>query len=357
MSSNPAPLRPIDHTTWQWKLFLIYDVVMMALIVMNLITLALQAVIMSGFGAWVAHILHIGTERQLYLDTFSPIIRTIDFYFICFLMAELSLRWFIAIIGKHHRRWWFFPFIHWYEVLAIIPMLRFLRLLRAGVIAYRLHELGYQVIPQGILLRGKFYYDMLMEELTDRIVLTVISQVERELNTSTTHHQLIHHIIDQHRAMFAETLAETLQQSLATTLAAQQQVIRQNIGQIVHKSIDDTPELTQLLKLIPIVGNLIEQQIQAIGQRLGENITQGIMTPLMTTHYSKQQPANPLLSEVALQVSQVPLHSEKIDQLVESIVREALHGIREQVKIKHWQQSLIKNEEKTSGRTQNQQQG
>lgn len=42
-----------------------------------------------------------------------------------FLIIELLVRWAIAIINKHHKRWFFFPFIHWYEILAIIPQLRF----------------------------------------------------------------------------------------------------------------------------------------------------------------------------------------------------------------------------------------
>ncbi|HID81177.1 MAG TPA: hypothetical protein EYP51_02180 [Thiotrichales bacterium] len=34
---------------------------------------------------------------------------------------------FLAIVQKHHARWWFFPFIHWYGIIAIIPHFRFLR--------------------------------------------------------------------------------------------------------------------------------------------------------------------------------------------------------------------------------------
>ena len=36
----------------------------------------------------------------------------------------------------------------------------------------------------------------------------------------------------------------------------------------MNQAIEDTPELTQLLRLIPIVGSRIEQQIQSIGQHL-----------------------------------------------------------------------------------------
>lgn len=345
--TKPSPFKAVDHTTWKWKVFLIYDVIMMILIVINLVILGLNAIILSDFGEWVATSLNSSAARQDYIQHWLPWVKVIDRGFIFFLIFELLVRWIIAIVGHHHRRWFFFPFVHWYEVLAIIPQLRFLRLLRAGVIAYRLHELGYQVVPKNLLRRVKFYYDLVMEELTSRIVLTVIDGVEKELDTSSTHHKLIHELIDHHRDQFSIVLAEVLQQSLATALQQQRHFIAENIGDIVHQSIDDTPELKNILKLMPVVGSLLEQRIQAIGRRLAENITQGILDPLAQHNVVPHQHANPLLSEVSAQISRVPLDSQKIDQLVESIVRESLETARKQVKVKHWQQLLDKSNEVT----------
>ncbi len=84
-------------------------------------------------------------------------------------------------------------------------------------------------------------------------------------------------------------MAEILQESLATELKQRQYFIAQNVGLIVNRAIEDTPELTQLLRLIPIVGGRIEQQIQSIGQRLGENITQGLLEPMVDGKSSTAQ--------------------------------------------------------------------
>ena len=262
---------------------------------------------------------------------------TTEAWFILFLITELFVRWVIAVIYRHHRRWFFFPFIHWYEILAIIPQLRFLRLFRAGIIVFRLHELGYNVIPESIQKRAKFYYRVLMEELSDRVVITVLDGVKHELNTSSTHRKIIHDLVDHHRTLFAQALAEVLQKSLAVELKEQQSVIAQNIGAIVNKSIEDTPELTQLLRLIPIVGSRIEHQIQSIGQRLGENITYGILEPLMAG--SPEQP-NHTYKLIAEKVSELNIDNETLEQLVESAVYESLDAIRKQVKVKQWLEDL-----------------
>jgi hypothetical protein len=254
-----------------------------------------------------------------------------------FLITELAVRWAIAIVNKHHARWWFFPFIHWYEILAIIPHLRFLRLFRAGIIAYRLHELGYKVVPDNIRIKALFYYSVVMEELSDRVVITVIDGVRQELETSSSHKDIIHDLVDHHRQLFTVALSSILQESLAKTLQAQQPIITQKVGIIVNQAIEDTPELTQLLRLIPIVGGRIEQQIQSIGQRLGENISAGLIEPF--TNGSVNQPNENYLF-IAEKVSELNIDNKYLEELVESVVFESLAAIRKQVKVKQWQQTL-----------------
>ena len=258
------------------------------------------------------------------------------------MITELLVRWGIAIVYRHHRRWFFFPFIHWYEILAIIPHLRFLRLFRAGVIAFRLHELGYNVIPESVQAKAKFYYRVVMEELSDRVVITVLDGVKHELNTSSTHKKIIHDLVDHHRALFAQALAEILQESLATELKQRQYFIAQNVGLIVNRAIEDTPELTQLLRLIPIVGGRIEQQIQSIGQRLGENITQGLLEPMVTGNSAQPNATYRLIAE---KVSDLKIDNQSLEQLVESVVYESLDAIRKQVKVKQWLEELEKDDQ------------
>ncbi|MFB2538140.1 MULTISPECIES: preprotein translocase subunit SecA [unclassified Acinetobacter] len=344
-SSNNKALKTsfktATHGTWQWKLFLGYDILMMFLITINVLVLFLQAIIMSDFGAWFSQHSPFGSSlliqwRQYYIDTLAPLVQLIDFYFICFLISELFVRWGVAIIGKQHRHWWFFPFVHWYEVLAILPSLRFLRLLRAGVIAYRFHEMGYHVVPKSWILKAQYYYAIVLEEVTDRIVLTALHQLEKEFENNDQHHDLLHKIIDDHRQQFADVLSETLHQTLAKELAVREQMISKNVGQIVQKAIEDAPELHQMLRLIPMVGSRLEQQIHLIGQRLGENITQGLIEPFIQSPRDTNQQPPSILQDISHEISQVPLDSDQIDALVSSVMQQSIHGIREQVKVKHW---------------------
>ncbi len=308
MQEEPVKARtsfiPVRHDTLAWKLFLVYDVFMMVLIVINLVCLSGNAILMSDFGEWLFEFIRVPEALQFYKTELRPWVIKTEGWFTSFLVVELLVRWLIAIIYKHHPRWFFFPFIHWYELLAIISQLRFLRLLRAGVIAYR---------------------------------LTILDGVHRELVTSTTHKKLIHDLVDHHRDLFAAALAQVLQESLALALKEHQNQLSKEVGLIVNRAIEETPELTQLLRLIPIVGSRIEQQIQSIGQRLGENITYGLIDPLVDG--TLDQP-NSTYMLIAQRASQLNINNQALEQLVESAVFESLESIRKQVKIKQWQQIL-----------------
>lgn len=320
-----------------FKLFLVYDIFMVFIIVFNLFCLGMNFFLMSNIGEWFFNTIHLPNVLEFYRSYLHPWVITTEAWFIIFLITELAVRWTIAIVNKHHARWWFFPFIHWYEILAIIPHLRFLRLFRAGIIAYRLHELGYKVVPDNIRIKAAFYYSVIMEELSDRVVISVIDGVRQELETSSSHKKIIHDLVDHHRQLFTVALSSLLQESLAKTLQEQQPMITKKVGIIVNKAIEDTPELTQLLRLIPLVGGRIEQQIQSIGQRLGENISIGLIEPF--TAGSAHSP-NENYQLIAEKVSELNIDNQYLEELVESVVFESLAAIRKQVKIKQWQQTL-----------------
>lgn len=328
----------VKEGSWGWKLALGYDIFMMFIIIVNLFCLSANAILMSDFAAWFVPLVQLSDLLHFYKTELRPWVIITESWFTSLLIIELLSRWLIAIIIKQHQRWFFFPFVHWYEILAIIPQLRFLRLLRAGVIAYQLHEHGYQIFPKYWYQQANFYYNLIMEELTSRIVLTVLSGIRKELSTSTTHKQLINEIIQHHRQLFAIALADILSETLGRELQKNRDLIAQDIGKIVNKAIEDTPELTQLLRLIPIVGGRIEQQIQSIGQRLGENITQGIIQPFAHPDTTQSLRSYDYIAE---RISQMPLENNpNIDRLVSSAIFETLDAIQQQVKVKHWQQIM-----------------
>lgn len=343
--NQPNPASPADlilqvkPPSRAQRLFLVYDIGMFLLIALNLLTILVDHLLFTNIGAFLAN--HIGQGQWLlnYREHIHPVIREADEWFTVFLIAELGMRWLVAIIFKQHQRWFFFPFVHWYEVLGCIPALRPLRLLRAVMIGYRLYQLGYFVIPKSWIKKGVFYYEVVLEELSDRIVVSIIDGVEKELSSSDSHGVLVKNLIDHHRIMLVQAMEEVLQQNLAPALAQQRNDICKGVGQIVNRAISDTPELHNILRLFPVVGSLLEQQIQGIGQRLGENITAGLIDSFSADNPPGEN-ANSAIQTTANYIGDINLESPALEKLVESLVFESLEAIRQQVKVQQWKKKL-----------------
>lgn len=338
LTSPPTLNKPLERST-QNKLILGYDIVMLILIVLNLLSLGINALLMGNVGETLAH--WIGQDQWLmhFRQDWHPIITRVDDWFTIFLVAELVIRWLLAVVVQRYHRWFFFPFIHWYEVLGCIPAFRALRLLRAVAIGYRLYRMGYHILPPSWIEQGKFYYQLILEEISDRIVINVIDGVEQELRQSQTHHHLIHNLIDRHRAQIADAVGEVLQASLAPVLAARAEQIQYEVGEAVHRALADVPELHRLLRLMPVVGAQLEQQLQLIGRRIGDNLTAELIRPFAAPPAHGER-VNPVLGQIADHVSDVELDLPALEALIESLVFEGLEVLRQQVSVQQWKQQL-----------------
>jgi hypothetical protein len=106
-------------------------------------------------------------------------------------------------------------------------------------------------------------------------------------------------------------------------------LISQYVAGAVERSLQNTPELQQILNLMPVVGHLLSQRLDAIGARLGENLALELIHPLTEL-------PNPLYAEVAKRVGNLHVHTLELESLIDSIVIEALQVIRDQVAIQQW---------------------
>lgn len=314
-----------------------YDVLMLILIVIDLTIIMTDAFLMSGFGNDMANWLGLTSQLSEYkMGLHLDFVRWGGFITI-FLIAEIVVRWIWAIINKTYYRWFFFPFVHWYEVLGCFPQLRALRLLRAVAIGYGLYQRGYRFLPDSWIRTAKFYYNIVMEEISDRVILIALHSVESELKESDALPNLIENIIESNRLEIEELVAQILQHELAPALKQHADITREGIGNAVHKALANVPELSNYIRMIPIAGKLIESQVQGIGQNIAESIVDEVMKPL----YQKPptgSSVNTAFDIIGKQVGQLSPHHEALDNLVSSIVFSSLETVRKQIKQQQWKQ-------------------
>lgn len=342
--SNSQPLPISTHKASTWSIF--YDIGMLFVIVLDLLIISVDAILMSSFGQGIAT--YFGYELTSYRTLSEPWyyhhgLQIIGGFFTIFLIAEVGIRWLIAIVQKRYYKWFFFPFIHWYEVLSCFPQLRALRLLRVVVIGYRLYKRGWNFLPKSWIATGKFYYEMILEEISDRVILTAIDSIEKELKQSNAHQKIVRNLINNHRHEIAEVVGELLQQEVAPALKQHAQLTKEGVGTAVYRALANVPELNKYLRLIPLAGKLIESEIQSIGQELAENITDEFLKAFYQEPHPNQQ-TNENFALISKAVGNISADHQALEKLVSSLVFSTLATVKEQIQEQQWrdkQQQLV----------------
>lgn len=332
--SDDEPPRPNRHKPS--RLRLTYDIVMIIAISIDLLLISIDAILMSDFSHNAAAWLTIGTALDWYQNTLHEPLRTAGGFFTVFLIVELLLRWAVAIKQKIYYRWFFFPFVHWYEVLGCFPQLRALRLFRAVIIGRRLYQLGYQVLPQLWINRIKFYINLLLEELSDRVILTTIQNFRQQLTDPNTHKSFIESTIARNRGEIEAALLSVLRQELAPklqelTASSGSGVLATEVGNAIEEGLANTPELRRYLRMIPIAGSLIESQLQHIGHNVGENVVYALNKRLLDP-----ERLDSLMVAIASGVAKIDTDNTALNTLISSIIDDSLTEFEAQVKVQHW---------------------
>ncbi len=267
----------------------------------------------------------------------------IDMGFVIIFLIELIIRWIIAVKNHRYHRWFFYPFMHWYDVLGCIPLgsFRFLRVLRVIGLTMRLQKFGVIDLTKTYPYR-KFvkYLGIATEEVSDRVVLHVLTGVQNEVDGGTpVLRKIISDLILPKRDELVNWVSLNIQEATATAYNAHIEELQDYINQKIVAAIDNNPEL-KIVARIPIVGNVVTNNL--------ENIICDMVDSVVDESF--QDLASPKNRAVIDDVTHLVLDSfmedsnKQLNELVEGIVVGALEIIKDQVRIQQWkiQEELVK---------------
>lgn len=313
--------------------FLALDLTLLVLITGNLLWLLFDAILMNtGTGMLLAK--QWPEMMQHYREVSHPDLLLYDSFFTFFLISELFFRWGFAIYRKTYHRWFFYPFVHWYDVLGCIPMssLRMLRLLRLISIGYRLQKLGVIDLSQSSpfpLIRK--YYHILIEELSDRIVINVLEGVQREVEAEGPFRQrLTDEVLLPRRDVIVPWLAGLLTTTSSQAYGEHQDKLARYLKERTREAIATNPELTRFTHRVPILGATLERELQTIVSGLLVQITDDLLNDL-------GQPGNEAVEDIAAGLFDTFTrdHTE-MGKAVSGILMDSLELIKAQVSVQHW---------------------
>ncbi|MFP4138650.1 MAG: ion transporter [Halomonas sp.] len=315
------------------RVHLAWDLLVIALVVANLAlllfdSLFLLAPLNAAFEA-AAPGLHGAYERHIHAHFLA-----IDLAFVAVFVLDVLLGWAVAIAERRYHRWFFYPFVHWYDVLGCIPVggFRLLRILRVISLLHRLQRMGLIDVRRWYLFGALAkYYDILLEELTDRIAIRLLDNVQAEIRASDSLSRgVVEQVVRPRQQALIHEISQRLEAMAGSATTHNREDILRYVRGLVGRTLVQSPEVRRLERL-PLGGQLtrgLEASLSDLACRLVDEALAGLRSPEFTM----------LVEHLAESGFDAWLHTDPhTEQVTEQVLLDMLELLKEQIAVKGWQ--------------------
>ncbi|MDG5765836.1 hypothetical protein QA596_00060 [Balneolales bacterium ANBcel1] len=289
--------------------------------------------IAPGFTDWYASAIH-------------PRFILIDLMFISVFLTEFFIRWGMAIYHRVYHRWFFFPFIHFYDLLGCIPLggFRFLRLLRIFSIVYRLQKSGIIDLSETALFSFiRKYYGILIGELSDKVTLNILSDIQQEVrNGGPVVDRIVGEVVMPQKENLVEWISHRVEKVSADNYARYREDIREYVRERISLAVEENREMARLDQ-IPVFGSLIRQTISQAIHDITFNVINGIMQDLASDRNRLliDESADILFDAILLKEE-----DSELNRMVVETIDRSIEIVKQQVGIQQWKlRDLAEDEE------------
>ncbi len=271
-----------------------------------------------------------------YRDEVNARFEYIDLVFVAIFLTELFIRWGVAIYRDRYHRWFFYPFVHWYDVLGCIPIgsFRFLRLLRIISVIYRLHKLELINVTRNYLYQTFYkYFTVLIEEVSDRVVVNVLGDVQQEVRAGApVMDRIMRDVVRPKKDVIAEWLSHRVQRVTAHNYALYRPDVQDYVRRRINRAVEENQEIGTIERL-PVFGSFIKVTLDRAISDIVFNVIDGAVEDLAG------QQDNALVHEITdilLEAVLMEEEDEVLSDLVKEAVWESLELVKAQVKVREW---------------------
>ena len=314
---------------------LVVDVVMMVLIIVNLTLIIVDWGFASPFVQAQMQD-HVPAIYTWYDQTIHQHFIVYDLAFVTVFVIEILVRWGLAIYRQRYHRWFFYPFVHWYDVLGCIPVgsLRSLRLLRLIAMVPKLQRTGLVDLRETYLYETfEKYRDIVLEEISDRVTVRIIEGLQNEIRSSqkvTT--RIGEEVIAPQREALIEAVTHRLQEATAVAYESQHEDFQEYLDSVIEDAVTRNREISTIASLPGIgrpVADLLENAISDIVFNVVDQMVQDVCS-------LDNDQAIAQVTSVSAEALMSPKYDRRLNQLAKSMVLQSLDVIKDHVQIRRW---------------------
>lgn len=320
------------------QLGLSWDLLIITLVIANLTLILFDSLFAAGpvaaLVAWISQDFH-----DWYAAVIRPNFLTIDLVFVAIFLSDVLLGWAIAIRQRTYERWFYYPLAHWYDVLGCIPLagFRWLRVLRVISLGFRLQRLGFiDVRTWPLYATGRRYYDILVEEVSDRVVVNVLNGVQEELRSGASDlpRRVVQEVVRPRHDPLVAALADTLGGIVRSAYADYREDWRAYIRDVVRHTIERNAA-GRGLERVPIVGDAVLRALDSILTEVVSDVLDAAVQGLGDAEYRS------LVSHIAEGVftfMEREPDNARDPELQQALV-EIIELVKQQVQVQRWRES------------------
>ncbi|AOM01721.1 MULTISPECIES: ion transporter [Cobetia] len=315
------------------RIHLWWDLFIIVLVIANLALLLFDSLFLipplnTAFAA-VTPGLHAAYEQNIHANFLS-----IDLAFVAVFLLDVLAGWAVAIAERRYHRWFFYPFMHWYDVLGCIPLsgFRLLRVLRVISLLFRLQRLGMIDVRRWYLYGvAAKYLDILLEELTDRISLRMLDNVQQQLRDSDDlSSSVIERVVEPRKQALIQEISLRLETMAGDIYTHNRDDTLRYVRGLVSRTLAESPELQRVSRLP--MGTQLTKGLESSLSDLACHLVDEALVGLRSKEFSA------LVGHLAESGFDAWARTDpRTEQITEQVLIDMLELLKERIAVKSWQ--------------------
>ncbi|RKQ96931.1 hypothetical protein C7446_2792 [Kushneria sinocarnis] len=205
---------------------------------------------------------------------------TIDLWFVAILAFDVLASWALAILERRYYRWFYYPFIHWYDVLGCLPVggFRMLRILRVIGLMVRLQRMGIiDVTRWRIFLFFNHYYQILLEELSDRVALKLLGNLQEEIRESNRlPEKVVERVLRPRKQQLIDDIAQRVNTIVSEGYGHNRDHVETWVTGLIHRAVTENPGMRRLSRM-PMGASVVEALDETLADVVSRLIREAVI--------------------------------------------------------------------------------
>jgi hypothetical protein len=330
-------LREAHQTPW-----LLLDLGMVLLVVVNLVFIVFDT--LYGTQAFRSLLAQVGPDFSAwYGERVHPDFLFYDLVFIGIFLAVFVFEWVVAVRRNTYPRWYFFPFMRWYDLVSCIPIgsLRLLRLLRIVSLLLRLHKMGIIDLTDSRVYRFfEFYFNVFIDEVSDRVIIRTLDDVRREVeDEDPVTRRIVSEVVAPQREAVVAYLSRRISLLARHSYEEHKESLRDYVDAVISDAVAaDTG--VQSLKRVPVVGRPVVETLRHSIRDIVYQVFDRIMQDLSRAEHNR------LVDEAVSVIIEAVLEDHPdLGDIGTRIIVDAIELIKDRVRVQHWKETLARRQQ------------